>query len=658
MLRWPDGRIRPLLFDGSPLLSSAVLLGADGSLHTGRDAAHLGRGNPERLEPNPKRRVDDDVVLLGSAEVPVRDLLGAVLARVAQEANRVAGRFGELTITHPAAWGARRCALLVEAAERVGLGRPRLVPEPVAAATYFAHTMSASVPVGSRVVVYDLGAGTCDVTVLRRQPHGFDVIASDGLNDVGGLDVDAAIVAFLEATYGALWSDAVSRRQVWDEVRNAKEMLSRTSGTVIAIPTLGKEAPLGREQFDGLVAPVLRPTVALTRSLIRDTGTGPAAVVLVGGASRIPLVATMLTEATGLPPIVIEQPELVVAEGALHLPPAAGAAAHVSAPPAGPGQVSGPPSGPMSGPISGPISGPLSGPVPAAWSGPATPVSGVAGPAGPVSGAFGPPPFGGQGPPPPFGGQGPPPPPGPRPPGPRSRSGLPLVLSIVGIVLVLVIAGVVGAVVVLTDDDGPGGANPANPTAGTTRTTPAGNGNGNGNGNNGANAAAKYDATKLPENLCQSIDLGALATQFDGQVSEPTANRQLTTTVSVLTCTISRQKGSTAILTLLAMANVYGDPKLAVDYQKTALDNAKLNDASTQVLDGVGDEAFVTRTSGINNATTAALTLEMREANLRWTVYLTASKFSGGGWTDQERARFSTDLAAVVKASHAKYTKS
>jgi hypothetical protein len=388
---------------------------------------------------------------------------------------------------------------------------------------------------------------------------------------------------------------------------------------------------------------VLRPTVALTRSLIRDTGTGPAAVVLVGGASRIPLVATMLTEATGLPPIVIEQPELVVAEGALHLPPAA--AAHVSAPPAGPGQVSGPPSGP----ISGPISGPLSGPVPAAWSGPATPVSGVAGPAGPVSGAFGPPPFGGQGPPPP----------GPRPPGPRSRSGLPLVLSIVGVVLVLVIAGVVGTVVVLTnDDDGPGGANPANPTAGTTRTAPAGNGNGNGNGNGGANAAAKYDATKLPENLCQSIDLGALATQFDGQVSEPTANRQLTTTVSVLTCTISRQKGSTAILTLLAMANVYGDPKLAVDYQKTALDNAKLNDASTQVLDGVGDEAFVTRTSGINNATTAALTLEMREANLRWTVYLTASKFSGGGWTDQERARFSTDLAAVVKASHAKYTKS
>jgi hypothetical protein len=640
MLRWPDGRIRPLLFDGSPLLSSAVLLGADGSLHTGRDAAHLGRGNPERLEPNPKRRVDDDVVLLGSAEVPVRDLLGAVLARVAQEANRVAGRFGELTITHPAAWGARRCALLVEAAERAGLGRPRLVPEPVAAATYFAHTMSGSFPVGSRVVVYDLGAGTCDVTVLRRQPHGFDVIASDGLNDVGGLDVDAAIVAFLEATYGTLWTDAVSRRQVWDEVRNAKEMLSRTSGTVIAIPTLGKEAPLGREQFDGLVGPVLRPTVALTRSLVRDTGAGPAAVVLVGGASRIPLVATMLTEATGTPPIVIEQPELVVAEGALHLPPVGG----VSAPPVGPGQVSGPPSGPVSGPVSapisgpvsGPMSGPLSGPVPAAWGGPATPVSGVAGPAGPVSGGFGPPPFGGHGPPPP----------GPRP---RPRSSLPLVLSIVGVVLALVVAGVVGVVVVLSngEDDNPSGWNVATPSVGTAGTAPTGT---------GGNATAKYDATKLPENLCQSMELGALATQFGGEVGQPTANRQLTTAVSVLTCTVSRQNGSTAVLTLLAMANVYADPKLAVDQQKSGLDNAKLNDPGTQALDGIGDEAFVTRTSGLNNPTTVALTLEMREANMRWTVYLTASKISGNGWSDQERARFITDLGAVVKATHTKYT--
>lgn len=83
---------------------------------------------------------------------------------------------------------------------------------------------------------YDLGAGTCDVTLLRPTFGGFEVVASDGLNDVGGLDIDAAIVAFPRATYGTLWTDASTRRQVWDEVCTAKEMLSRSSSTVVVVP--------------------------------------------------------------------------------------------------------------------------------------------------------------------------------------------------------------------------------------------------------------------------------------------------------------------------------------------------------------------------------------------------------------------------------------
>src|SRR5262245_59407698 len=207
MLQWPDGRVRPLLFDGSPLLASAVLLGSDGQLYTGRDAAHLGRGAPERLEPNPKRRIDERVVLLGDAEVPVRDLIATVLRRVASEAQHVAGSVHDVTLTHPAGWGPGRRAVLLDAAEQAGLGHARLAGEPVAAAMYFAQIKGADFPLGSCVVVYDLGAGTCDVTMLRRQPQGFEVIASSGLNDVGGLGVDAAIVAFLQATYGVLWTD-------------------------------------------------------------------------------------------------------------------------------------------------------------------------------------------------------------------------------------------------------------------------------------------------------------------------------------------------------------------------------------------------------------------------------------------------------------------
>jgi actin-like ATPase involved in cell morphogenesis len=316
MVRWADGRIRPLLFDGSPLLSSAVLLGQDGRLHTGRDAAHLGRANPERLEPNPKRRIDDGLVLLGDTEVPVDELVATVLRRVVVEAWRVAGDLAAVTLTHPAGWGTARRSMLVEAAGRAGLGPIHLVSEPVAAATYFAQRDSAV----NQVLVYDLGAGTCDVTLLRRVRDGFEVTAADGLNDIGGLDIDAAVVGYLQATFGSLWTDPGTRRQVWDEVRTAKEMLSRASSTVVAIPAAGQHSPLGREQLDGLARPVLRSTVTMTRALLREAGVSAdqvGGVYLVGGSTRIPLVATLLHEALGVAPTVTEQPELVVAEGAL-----------------------------------------------------------------------------------------------------------------------------------------------------------------------------------------------------------------------------------------------------------------------------------------------------------------------------------------------------
>ncbi|MFD0579709.1 Hsp70 family protein [Dactylosporangium darangshiense] len=335
MLQRPDARVQPLLFDGSPLLSSAVLLGPDGQLHTGRDAAHLARSAPERLEPNPKRRIDDTAVLLGDGEVGVRELVAAVLGRVAREAGRVAGPVRDVALTHPANWGQGRRAVLVEAARQAGFVNIELVGEPTAAATYFAHTRGGALPAGSCVLVYDLGAGTCDVTLLRRTPTGFEQVASDGLNDVGGLDVDAAVIAFLQATYGELWTSPATRRQLWDDVRSAKEMLSRASGTVVMVPALGKEVPLGREQLEGLARPVLRSTISMTRALVNESGVGTAAIAglfLVGGSSRIPLVATLLHEALGIAPVVAEQPELVVAEGALHVNRVPNATAPVAVP--------------------------------------------------------------------------------------------------------------------------------------------------------------------------------------------------------------------------------------------------------------------------------------------------------------------------------------
>ncbi|WP_239160787.1 substrate-binding domain-containing protein [Virgisporangium ochraceum] len=338
VLRWPDGHVRPLLFDGSPLLPSAVFADPAGGLLVGRDAVHAARVDPGSFEPHPKRRVDEGTVLLGAAEVAVTDLFAAVLGRVVAEVDRVApARPSTVVLTHPASWGPRRRDLLAAAATAVGMAGVRLVPEPVAAAAYLVRMAGVRVPVGGHAVVYDLGAGTFDATVLRRTADGFDVLASRGLDDAGGLDVDAALVESLGAVYRPrdpdVWhrltapatpADRRASAQVWNDVRTAKETLSRLAATLVHLPLLDVDAPIGREHLDEVARPVVDRTVEATAAVIRQAGLRPAdvaGVFLVGGASRLPLVATRLHATLGLTAFVTEQPELVVAEGSLHAVP-------------------------------------------------------------------------------------------------------------------------------------------------------------------------------------------------------------------------------------------------------------------------------------------------------------------------------------------------
>jgi molecular chaperone DnaK len=339
--RWPDGRARTILVDGSPLLPSAVYAEPNGTLNVGRDAVHSARLDPARFEPNPKRRIDDGLVLLGENEIPVIDLISAVLARVAEEWHRAVGPVRpDVTLTCPATWGAARRTLLAEAAAMAGLEGARLVAEPVAAATYFAEVLGRDVPIGSVVVVHDFGAGTFDASVVARTAEGFEVMAVDGRDDIGGLDVDAAIVEHLRTPdWQRLMEPSTveerrAQRQLWDDVRIAKERLSRAQAADFVVPLLDVEAHLTRDELERVARPVLDQTVQITKGLLNWADLAPgrlAGVFLVGGASRIPLVATLLHRALGEAPVVIEQPELVVAEGSI-LADAALLAAGPSAP--------------------------------------------------------------------------------------------------------------------------------------------------------------------------------------------------------------------------------------------------------------------------------------------------------------------------------------
>ncbi|GAB3876694.1 hypothetical protein GCM10029964_024180 [Kibdelosporangium lantanae] len=183
--------------DGSATMPSAVFASEDGGLVVGRDAERRARLDPSRFEPNPKRRVDEGTLLLGDTVVPVTDSFAAVLRRVTDETSRQLGgaRPDEVRLTHPAQWGPVRRNVLLAGARLAGMGSNLvLVPEPVAAAAHFASFPGQSLAPGKALAVYDLGAGTFDIAVVGATQHGFTVLAEDGLPDLGGLDVDQALL--------------------------------------------------------------------------------------------------------------------------------------------------------------------------------------------------------------------------------------------------------------------------------------------------------------------------------------------------------------------------------------------------------------------------------------------------------------------------------
>jgi actin-like ATPase involved in cell morphogenesis len=383
VVRWPDGRTRPLLVDGLPVLPSGVYLDENGHLHVGRDAQRLAQVEPARYEPNPKRRIDEGAVLLGDREVPTVQLFAAILGGVARAAMEAVGHLPPAVLTFPAAWGARRRDSLAEAAVRAGWPPVRLVPEPIGAARYFADVLRRPVPFGSSLAVFDFGGGTLDVAVVRNDGAHFSVLGSGGIHDLGGLDIDAALVDHLGRTvaatrpdvwhtlqYPATTEQRRNRRLLWDDVRGAKEMLSRVAAAPVTVPGLDAAVHLTREELESVAAPLLKRAVQETGVVIRGCGLRPdqvSGLFLVGGSSRLPLAARLLHHDLGIAPTVLEQPELPVAEGAIaELAPVGQQTAAIT-------PVSGPVSPVSTGPISEPVSGgpvPAYGPAPGVPSGP------------------------------------------------------------------------------------------------------------------------------------------------------------------------------------------------------------------------------------------------------------------------------------------------
>lgn len=334
-----------VVIDGQPLLRSAVYAAPDGTLFVGQEAERQAAVDPSRYEPHPKRRVDEGELLLGTQVLPVREAFRAVLSRAVSEARRFAGgaEVGLLVLTHPADWGVVRTRTLRQAA--AGLAQEvTLLPEPVAAAVFHTSTFSRHDSGGGNgsgtqtaLAVLDLGGGTVDVSVVRgdgdEAAGGFRVLATKGDPGFGGADVDQALLEFIGSRVaeeskdawralmeGRELSDRRRRRVLRQDVRGAKETLSRHAYTDVPMPQPFADAHVTRQDLERLIAEPLGRAVALTSAAINEAGLRPdqlGGVFLVGGSSRIPMVGRLVHEQLGVVPTTLDQPETVVARGAM-----------------------------------------------------------------------------------------------------------------------------------------------------------------------------------------------------------------------------------------------------------------------------------------------------------------------------------------------------
>lgn len=319
----PGRAPRLVTVDGEPWMSSAVFLTRDDQLVAGQDALRMAIAEPARLETSVKSRLDERELLLGDIVLPVVTVVRAVLARVLLAATGLAGGPVEhLVLTHPVGWEPGRVGILRAAA--AGLA-PRIstVVEPLGAAA------SVELAVGGLLAVVDLGGGSCDVAVVRRTQTGVELFGHAAIPDLGGADLDQRIMDHLLPAWRELseLELAVFRQ----EVRRAKELLSRHLQVEVALPGGQPDVPVTRGELETVIGPDLDRITAFTLRAILSCGVEArqlSAVQLVGGSARIPLLGQLLGEVLPVPIRLDDQPEAAVALGAavLTAPPARPAA--------------------------------------------------------------------------------------------------------------------------------------------------------------------------------------------------------------------------------------------------------------------------------------------------------------------------------------------
>ena len=316
--------------EGNRTTPSVVAFSKDGERMVGQVAKRQAITNPDRTIMSIKREMGSNykVNVDGKAYTP-QEISAMILQKLKADAEAYLGQpVTEAVITVPAYFTDAQRQATKDAGKIAGLDVKRIINEPTAAALAYGVDKETD----QKIMVYDLGGGTFDVSVLEVGDGVIEVLATAGNNRLGGDDFDKAVMDWMAAEFKKdtgidLTGDKVAMQRLKEAAEKAKIELSGVTSTNINLPYITADATgpkhldltLTRAKFDQLTASLVEATAGPVRQAMSDAGLGSgdiSKVLLVGGSSRIPAVQDMVKKLTGKEGFKGINPDECVAIGA------------------------------------------------------------------------------------------------------------------------------------------------------------------------------------------------------------------------------------------------------------------------------------------------------------------------------------------------------
>ena len=316
--------------DGSRTTPSVVAFAKDGERLIGQVAKRQAITNHERTISSIKREMGSDyTVKIDGKKYTPQEISAMILSKLKQDAEAFLGEtVTDAVITVPAYFTDAQRQATKDAGRIAGLNVRRIINEPTAAALAYGIDKEAA----QKIMVYDLGGGTFDVSILEISGQVIEVLATAGNNRLGGDDFDQCVVNYLTneflRTEGIdLTRDPMAMQRVREAAEKAKIELSSVMSTTVSLPFLavGKNGPahmeisLTRAKFDELTSRLMDATMGPVNQALSDAGISASElskVLLVGGSTRIPAVQAAVKRLTGKEPFKGINPDECVALGA------------------------------------------------------------------------------------------------------------------------------------------------------------------------------------------------------------------------------------------------------------------------------------------------------------------------------------------------------